>query len=83
MRLCFHPIVTLAVFLRHFNDDALDLSVGLEAVFAQLATDTRHLKATERRLRFQDVVTVDPDHHHQKEKEERRDKDDLQVQTIK
>jgi len=51
----------LTVLLGHLHDDAFDFRVGLEAIFAQLTADTRHFKASERRLRFQDVVTIDPD----------------------
>lgn len=51
----------LAVPLRHFDNDALHFGVSLQAVLAQLAADAGHFEATERRLRFQNVVAVDPD----------------------
>lgn len=61
----------LAVLLGHLDDDAFDFRVGLEAIFAQLAADTRHFEASERRLRFQNVVTIDPDRHITKKKDEK------------
>ena len=51
----------LAVLLRHLDDDALDFGVGLQAVLAQFAAQTRLFEAAERRLGLQNVVTVDPD----------------------
>lgn len=52
---------SLTIFLWHFHNDAFDLRVRLQTIFTQFTADARHFKATERRLRFQNVVAVDPD----------------------
>ena len=50
----------LAVLFSHLDDYALNLGVGLEAVFAQFSADARLFETAKWSLRFQDVVAVNP-----------------------
>ena len=50
----------LTVLLGDVDNNALDLSVSLQTIFAEFTTDSRLFEASERRLCLEDVVTVDP-----------------------
>lgn len=73
---------SLTIFLWHFHNDAFDLRVRLQTIFTQFTADARHFKATERRLRFQNVVTVDPDWPNAQQNKKRQEKRKCLVRTI-
>ena len=50
----------LAVSFIHLDDNALNLRVGLETVFAQLSADTRLFETTKWSLCFENVIAVHP-----------------------